>query len=183
MTPPASSRRPLWIVAVALLLAAAALWGSSRLVWSAELRDAGVRGTVLEEHTGAQISGALVPLAVLALAGVAGLVAASGWLRRVLGVVVALAGVAAGWIAVDGWRFGGFPAGAPAGQIFAGRGLALLAGILMLVAGLIAGKGAGRMAKLGARYQAPAGRKKAAKDPDTELWEALSEGEDPTTER
>jgi len=183
MTSPTPSRRPLWIVAVALLLAAAALWGSSRLVWFAELRDAGVRGMVLDKRTGAQESVALVPLAVLALAGVAGLVAAAGWVRRVLGVVVALAGIAAGWIAVEGWRFGGFPEGAPAAQIFAGRGLALLAGILMLVAGLSATKQAGRMAKLGARYEAPAGRRKAAKDPDTELWEALSEGEDPTTER
>lgn len=171
------------MVVAALLPAAAALWGSSRLVWSAELRDAGVRGMVLDKHTGAETTGALVPLAVLALAGVAGLIAASGWLRRVLGIVVALAGIAAGWLAIDGWRFGGFPEGAPAEQIFAGRGLALLAGILMLVAGLIAGKGAGRMAKLGARYEAPAGRKKAAKDPDTELWEALSDGEDPTTDR
>lgn len=171
------------MVAVALLVAASALWGSSRLVWFAELRDAGVRGMILDKHTGAQESGALAPLAVLALAGVAGLIAAGGWLRRVLGVVVALAGVAAGWVAIDGWRFGGFPEGAPVAQIFAGRGLALLAGILMLVAGLSATRRAGRMAKLGARYEAPAGRKKAAKDPDTELWEALSEGEDPTTER
>ncbi|OXM73484.1 MULTISPECIES: Trp biosynthesis-associated membrane protein [Amycolatopsis] len=183
MTSPTSSKRPLWMVAAALLLAAAALWGSSQLVWAAEPRDAGVRGMVLDRHTGAEQSGALVPLAVLALAGVAGLIAAGGWLRRVLGVVVALAGIAAGWIAVDGWRFGGFPEGAPVAQIFAGRGLALLAGILMLVAGLTAIKGAGRMARMGARYEAPAGRKKAAKDPDAELWEALSEGEDPTTDR
>src|SRR4051794_40195117 len=94
---PGTIRRPLWIIAAALLLGAAALWGSSRLVWSATSHDAGVRGVVLDLQTGAEHSGALVPLAVLALAGVAGMVATGGWPRRVLGVVLALAGLAACW--------------------------------------------------------------------------------------
>ncbi len=162
-----------------LLLGAAALWGSSRLVWSAQLRDAGVRGTILETQTGAQHSGALVPLAFLAVAGVAGAIATGGWPRRVLGGVLAVAGLWACWIAVDGVSFGGFPAGAPIWQIYLGRGLALLAGILVLLGGLISTRRAGAMPRLGARYSAPSVRK-AARDPDTELWEALSEGEDPT---
>ncbi|GAB2973545.1 hypothetical protein GCM10017788_70930 [Amycolatopsis acidiphila] len=162
-----------------LLLGAAALWGASRLVWSAQLREAGVRGTLLETQTGAQHSGALVPLALLGVAGVAGSIATGGWPRRVLGVILAVAGLWACWIAVDGVSFGGFPAGAPVWQVFTGRGLALLGGILVLLGGLMAIKNAGAMPRLGARYAAPSGQK-TARDPDTELWEALSEGEDPT---
>ncbi|WP_346053689.1 Trp biosynthesis-associated membrane protein [Amycolatopsis dongchuanensis] len=179
MTQPTPSKRPLWTLAVLLLLGAAALWGASRLVWSAEQHDRGVRGVVLETHTGAQVQGALVPLAVLAVAGVAGAVATGGWPRRVLGVLLALAGLWACWLAVDGLSFGGFPAGTPGWQIFTGRGLALLGGILVLLGGLIATRKAGSMPRLGARYAAPS-VKKTARDPDTELWEALSEGEDPT---
>lgn len=164
---------------VALFLGAAALWGASRLVWSAQPRDGGVRGTLLETQTGAQHSGALVPLALLAVAGVAGAVATGGWPRRVLGGILAVAGVWACWVAVDGVSFGGFPAGAPVWQLFTGRGLALLGGILVLLGGLSALKHAGAMPRLGARYAAPSAQK-TARDPDTELWEALSEGEDPT---
>lgn len=164
---------------MALLLGAAALWGSSRLVWTATLRDAGVRGMVLDKQTGAEHSGALVPLAVLALAGVAGMIATGGWPRRILGVLLALAGAAACWTAVSGFAFGGYPDGAPVAAIYSGRGLALLGGILMILGGLLATRRAGTMPRLGAKYAAP-GKRKTVRDPDTELWEALSEGEDPT---
>ncbi|MEC3980043.1 Trp biosynthesis-associated membrane protein [Amycolatopsis sp. H20-H5] len=170
------------MVTVALLLGSAALWGASRLVWFAEFRTAGVRGVVLDQVKGADRAGALVPLAILALAGIAGLIATGGWPRRVLGAVLALAGVAAVWTGVDGARISGFADGLPVTQLLLSRGLAVLGGILLAVGGLAAVKGAGRMPKLGARYSAP-GAKRAARDPDTELWEALSEGEDPTTAR
>lgn len=179
MTSPTPSKRPLWTVVVLLLLGAAALWGASRLVWTADVHDGGVRGPVLETHTGAQVSGALVPLAVLAVAGVAGVVAVGGWARRVLGVILAIVGLGACWIAVDGVRFTGFPDGTPVWQVFTGRGLALIGGILVVLGGLTATRRAGVMPRMGARYAAPSGRK-AARDPDTELWEALSEGDDPT---
>lgn len=178
----APARRPLWMIVVALLLGALALWGASRLTWYAEFRDGGVRGTVLYRETGEQRATALVPLALLALAGVAGVVATGGWARRVLGVVLALAGVAAVWAGVAGVRFTGYADGLPVTQMLLGRGLAVLGGILVAAGGLAAVKGAARAARLGARYAAPATRKKA-RDPDAELWEALSEGEDPTDVR
>ncbi|WP_245976419.1 Trp biosynthesis-associated membrane protein [Amycolatopsis palatopharyngis] len=173
-------KRPLWIVASALLLGAAALWGASRLVWFAEERDAGVRGVVLDTATGAQRAGALVPLAVLAVAGVAGMVATGGWPRRILGVVLGLAGLAACWLAVDGLRTSGYPEEAPVVEMFAGRGLAAAGGVLVLLGATLGVLKAARMPRLGARYSAPQ-RKTVARDPDTELWQALSEGEDPTS--
>lgn len=179
---PAASKRPLWMMVTALLLGAAALWGASRLTWFAEFRDGGVRGTVLYRETGEQQAAALVPLALLALAGVAGLVATGGWARRALGVVLALAGVAAVWLGVAGVRFSGYADGLPVTQMLLGRGLAVLGGILVATGGLAAVKGASRATRLGAKYAAPATRKKV-RDPDAELWEALSEGEDPTDVR
>ncbi|QWF83172.1 Trp biosynthesis-associated membrane protein [Amycolatopsis sp. CA-230715] len=174
--------RSLWLVSLLLLLSAAALWGSSRLVWVASARDAGVRGIVLDQRTGAEEASAVVPLALLALAGVAAMIATGGWPRRVFGAVLAVAGLAACWTAVNGVRFGGFPDGAPVAEIYAGRALALAGGILMVAAGLAGFKGAGRMPRLGARYSAP-GAKRTVRDPDTELWESLSDGEDPTASR
>jgi len=178
----APSKRPLWMVLTALLLGAAALWGASRMTWYAQFRDAGVRGMVLYTENGSQRAGALVPIAVLALAGVAGMVATGGWPRRILAVVLALGGVAACWVAFDGLRLSGYADGLPESQMLIGRGLAVLGGILLIIGGLGGVKGAGRMPKLGARYSAP-GTQRAARDPDIELWEALSEGEDPTARR
>jgi hypothetical protein len=166
----------------ALVLGAAALWGASRLTWFAEFRDAGVRGTVLYTENGAQRVGVLVPLALLALAGIAGMVAIGGWPRRALGAVLVLAGAAACWAGFSGLRLSGYADGLPVAQILIGHGLAELAGILVIAGGLIGIKGAGRMPRLGARYSAP-GAKRPARDPDTALWEALSEGEDPTAGR
>ncbi|MBB1153808.1 Trp biosynthesis-associated membrane protein [Amycolatopsis sp. DR6-1] len=173
------AKRPLWTIILALLLGALALWGASRMVWFAEFRDEGVRGTVLYTEPGEQRATALVPLAILALAGVAGAVATGGWLRRALGIVLVLAGAAGVWNGVAGIKFGGFAPGLPGTEIVLGHLIAVLGGILVALGGLAAIKWAGAARKLGARYAAP-GAKAARKDPDTELWEALSEGDDPT---
>nr|WP_202507709.1 Trp biosynthesis-associated membrane protein [Amycolatopsis rubida] len=170
----------MWTIILALLLGALALWGASRMVWFAEFRDEGVRGTVLYTEPGEQRATALVPLALLALAGVAGAVATGGWLRRALGIVLVLAGAAGVWNGVDGIEFGGFAPGLPGTEIVLGHLIAVLGGILVALGGLAAITWAGAARKLGARYAAPGAAKAARKDPDTELWEALSEGEDPT---
>jgi hypothetical protein len=174
--------RSSWLISLALLVASLLLWVSSRLVWTSEFRDAGVRGMVLDTHNGAQAAGALVPLAILALAGIAGMLAAGHWLRKVLAGVLVLAGIATGWIALSGISFGADHSGLPIVSMLIARSLALLAGILLLVAGLWGMRGTRRRSQLGSRYNAPGG-KQAARDPETELWEALSQGEDPTVAR
>ena len=173
-----AAKRALWLIVVALLLGAAALWGSSELTWFAEYRQAGVRGTVLHTETGAQRSTVLVPLALLALAGIAGVVATGGWARRILGVVLAAAGAALVAIGISGTDLSG-PWDYPAMTILAGHGLAVLGGLLLAAAGALSMRMARRMPKLGARYSSP-GEKRTARDPDTELWDSLSAGEDPT---
>lgn len=179
---PKRSHRLMWTVVVALLASAAALWGSSKLTWFAEYRDAGVRGTVLHTENGADHAGSLVPVAALAVAGIAGIVATGGWPRRLLGTLLAIAGVVACWSAVDGLRLGGYADGVPVGQILTGRGLALVGGLVLVAGAVLAIARARTMPRLGARYAPPATRRRAD-DADTDLWHALSEGEDPTTGR
>lgn len=180
--PAATEKRPLWIATTVLLLGAAALWGASRLTWFVTERDAGVRGVVLDEATGAQRAVALVPLAVLAVAGVAGLIATAGWARRVLGGVLGLAGLAACWVAVDGLHLSDYPEGAPVAEILTGRGLAAAGGLLVVAGGVLGLRMSSRVPRLGGKYSAPT-KKPVARDPDTELWQALSDGEDPTNGR
>ncbi|RZS34299.1 tryptophan-associated transmembrane protein [Herbihabitans rhizosphaerae] len=134
-----------------LLLGSVALWGSSRLDW--------------------ERPGALVPLALLALAGIAGLIATAGLARRVLGAVLALAGLAAAWLAVA--ADGGF----------APRGLAVAGGLLIVTGGVLVVRHAADLPRLGARYQASNAKPSTDGDPDADLWRALSEGRDPTEGR
>lgn len=154
-------KRPLWIAVLALLAGAAALWGSSRLSWTEPGSDIGAD---------ADAKRMLVPLAMLALAGVAGAVAVGGWARRVLGVLLVLAGGLAAWQGV----FADVAADSP----FAGRGLAVLGGVLVGLAGGVLAWFAARLPAMGGKYRAT-GR---SGDPDRDLWDELSAGDDPTAE-
>lgn len=163
-------RRPLWMVGGALIAAAAALWGSSRLAWTTEvLRHPGTDVTTLVSRTGGE-SRPLVPLAVLALAGVAAMIAVSGWPRRVLGGVLALAGVGAIALSVGSTDF------FPWGRILAGLG-----GLLMIIAGAVLVRFGATMPRLGAAYQRT-DTGGSTDDSDHEMWRALSLGKDPTTD-
>ncbi|MDV6012680.1 Trp biosynthesis-associated membrane protein [Haloechinothrix sp. LS1_15] len=168
--------RLLWLVLIGLLLGAAALWLSSRMRWSAEPVAHGLAGTVEQPETGAEAVPALVPLAVLVLAGIAGMLATRGWGRRVLCGVVGLAGTGGAALAVTGALDGPQPA----------HGVALLGGLLVLCAATVGAVAAATMPAMGVRYtrgaQAEHGQR-ATGYGDTELWDALSAGDDPTTDR
>lgn len=167
-----AGKRPLWMVVVLLLLGAGALWAASRLAWSQEAVDGGVRGTVQVRETGGQRAPALVPLAFLGLAGIAGMVATGGWVRRVLAVLLAVAGCAAAVLGISGLAGTGF------GEV--GPWAAVVGGLLLLTAAALAFRAAQDMPRLGARYE---NRRAADAAPgtDDDLWKALSEGQDPTT--
>jgi Tryptophan-associated transmembrane protein (Trp_oprn_chp) len=164
------TRRPLWMVAGALAGAAVALWASSRLAWTTELvRHPGTDVTTTISHGGAE-SKPLVPLAVLALAGVAAAVASTGWPRRVLGAVLGLAGFGAFAMSVGTSDF------FPWGRILAGVG-----GVLMMVAAAVLVRFGGRMPRLGTAYRRP-DTAAPVEDSDHAMWRALSLGKDPTTD-
>lgn len=137
------------MVAVSLAAAAAALWGSTRVGWGADIP---------------QFGGGL---ALVALAGFAGAVAVGGWAKRVVGGVVVLAGLLAGWSALT------------AGGGGLGRWIALLGAALLVVAGLLVIRLAARLPTLGVKYRSANARPRSG-DADKDMWDGLSHGEDPT---
>jgi uncharacterized membrane protein (TIGR02234 family) len=164
-----------------LVLGAGALWLSSRLTWSWSRQPTPLRGVQVVSVHGAGVPSALVPLAVLALAAVAAVLAIGGWGRRLVGLLVGVAGVVAVWAGTDGLSavFGAHPVGYPVSQVLLGHGLAMLAGLLLVAASVLVVRNAARLPGMGAGYQTPSAAKRR-RDPDTELWQALSEGHDPT---
>jgi uncharacterized membrane protein (TIGR02234 family) len=193
MTGSAPTARPgnrlMWTIVGLLALAALLLWGSSRFTWSWSITRSALRGNVVDQANGGTAVPALAPLALLALAAVAALVAIGGWLRRIVGVLLLAAGAAAVWLGISGLGgvFGAQPVGYPRSQILVAHGFALLGGVVLVGAAVLVLRYAARLPRLGAKYEAPpgagdrarAGGRRAA-NPDAELWQALSEGKDPT---
>jgi uncharacterized membrane protein (TIGR02234 family) len=186
-------KRRLTTLVVLLVAAALALWGAGQLVWLRAAFDSPLRGRVTLTATGGQLRPELAGLALLALAGVAALLAAGRWVRRLLGLLLAAAGV---WPVVrcGAWLIGGstvsWPgAPPPTGSVPAGPMvrtpaalLGVAGGLVLLLAGLAMLVWAARLPGMGSRYAAPADARRAP-DRDGELWRALDEGEDPTLTR
>jgi len=179
---------------VGLGVAAAVLWGSSRLTWLTATWDTSLRGRVDASATGAATEPVLVPWALLALAAIAGLLATSGWGRRVVGALLVVAGL---WVVLQGAGGlappapGALPAvaqvpGRPVGVDVAVAGpiLAAIGGLLLGGVGLLMVLAAPVLPRLGARYDAPTEKRPPTADrrpdPDQQLWKALDEGRDPT---
>ncbi|NKY52906.1 TIGR02234 family membrane protein [Nocardia vermiculata] len=83
------SARPVLPV-VLLAVGAAALWGSSRMTWVTLHSSDGLTEPRTQDLNGGLWFGALTPLALVLLASIAAVFATKGWLRRLVGVVVAL---------------------------------------------------------------------------------------------
>ncbi|MCG8919964.1 Trp biosynthesis-associated membrane protein, partial [Actinokineospora sp. PR83] len=113
----------------------------------------------------------VVPLAVLALAGVAGVLALGPVPRRVAGALLAAAGLVPVWQAATG-----------AGGAVPARLAVAVSGLVMAAAGVVLLIRGARLPRMGARYAAPGAAKESART-DDDLWQALSEGEDPTAGR
>jgi uncharacterized membrane protein (TIGR02234 family) len=178
---PPSRLRPLWTVIGLLVLGAVVLWLSSRLTWSWSRELTPLRGTIVVGKRGSEQAPALLPLAILSIAAVAAVFAIGGWGRRVVGMLVGIAGLAAVWVGVDGLPavFGAHTDDYPLSQVVTGHLLAVLGGLLVLGAGIQVIRHANGLPRLGGSYQTPSAAKRR-RDPDTELWQALSEGRDPT---
>ncbi|WP_328411589.1 TIGR02234 family membrane protein [Nocardia sp. NBC_00403] len=87
----AAPRRKYPIGAIVLLaIAAAALWGSSRLTWVTVSSTDGLTEPRTDHLNGGVWFGALTPLALVLLAAIAAVLATRGWLRRMVGVLIGL---------------------------------------------------------------------------------------------
>lgn len=190
----AASRGALTVTIVLLLAAAALLAGAATLGWAQVAVQVPLRGVVQVRLVGSAVLAALGPLALLALAAVAGVLATGGWARAVLGAVL----LAASWppagavlrIADGRWRTGTAIATAdlPARSVPTGASTVLLGGpvlaaggaVLLAMAGLVLVVRGYRMPRLGRRYQAPGARSAQLAPAEGRFWERMDAGEDPT---
>ncbi|MGW5383786.1 TIGR02234 family membrane protein [Nocardia sp. NPDC003963] len=203
-TPAPGSRYPVAAL-VLLAVAAAALWGSSRLTWVTVTSADGLTEPRTDELNGGVWFGALTPLALVLLAAVAAVLATRGWVRRVVGILVALIAAVTAVPALALLTGSGatreraavlaeLPGRAEVQELTTAPGSAALA-----MAGALAAFGAGLLLarmpagtkQLSGKYDAPATRKAAATRavqegasggplPERVLWDALDAGADPT---
>jgi uncharacterized membrane protein (TIGR02234 family) len=188
----ASPRRGLVVAIAELAVGAAIVLLSTQPTWLHVQVPGTTGGTALAvEVSGSQAAPVLVALGLLSLAGVVGLVATRGGVRRVVGLLLFLSAAAA-LVAV--LKVVGDPAAAAAGALRAESVDAAAASsatysltgwhwVTVVGTALVAWAGADTLWRsaawpaMGARYEAPAGdRREPAADP----WTALDRGEDPT---
>ncbi|MGH3763655.1 MAG: Trp biosynthesis-associated membrane protein [Pseudonocardiaceae bacterium] len=187
------ARKALVVTIVALIAASAALGAAAALGWARIDVQAPLRGIVPVRLAGSALLPVLGPLALLALAAVAAVLASGGWVRWLLGASLlgaAALPTAAVLRALDGrWLTGAAmsAAQAPARSVPVGSATVLLAGPALGAAGAVLLAAAGgvlvlrghRMPRLGRRYQTPAARPIPTL-PDGRFWERMDAGEDPT---
>lgn len=216
MTVDPSSRRPgrrlIGSAQVLLVVAAGALWASTRLPWVVVRSFDGLSPPKEVALSGGAWSTALLPLAVLLLAAAVAALAVRGWPLRALAALLALVSLAVGYLGVSLWVV---PDVAVRGAELAhvtvmslvgserrhwGAGVAVAAAAGVLIAAVLLMRAAGDRgsARVSAeRYAAPATRRSIARQDRTEagadepgtadlsermIWDALDEGRDPTRE-
>lgn len=188
----AAARRALTVTTMLLLAAAALLGGAAMLGWAQVAFRVPLRGIVQVRLEGSTVLPALGPLALLALAAVAGVLATGGWARAMLGVVL----LAAAWLPVGavlqiadgGSRTAIAAADLPARSVPTGATTVLLGGpvlaaggtVLIVAAGIVLVVRGHRMPRLGRRYQAPGARSTQPAPAEGQFWERMDAGEDPT---
>lgn len=179
-------RRGFTLGIVGCLLGSAALLFAAGQPWARVVLDHGVGApTSQQELTGGDVAGALTGLGLVGLAGVAGLIAARGGLRRLVDLVVLAAGTSAAVIAILGTardRIADVATAAAPGTAAtvvdqtAWPWVAVAGAVVLAVGGVLAAAGATVGGSLSARHEAPTASRSAAADP----WAALDRGEDPT---
>jgi uncharacterized membrane protein (TIGR02234 family) len=188
--------RLLAAICAGLAVAAGLLWAGSATVW---YRVAPAAGAPVE-LTGAQVAPWLGGTALLALAGVAGVVASGGVLRRLVGVLLALAGAAVLVAGVAAQFTEPYATDAPAAglpqppagvsvdalryqptEVTAAPLLVVVGAVALLVVGGLVAARERRLPRLGARYAAP-GERRPERDPDRAAWQELDAGRDPTAD-
>lgn len=159
------NRRVLLAAVLLLLSAAAALGGSAALDWARIGFSVPLRGSVPARVSGSELVPVLDPLALLALAAVAAVLATGGWARRLLGALLLLVAGLPGWGTLrvtDRERLiqvAEAPARAvPDGTVtvFAtGPALAAAGTVLLAAAGMLVLLRGQAMPRMGRRYRAP----------------------------
>ncbi|WP_406042737.1 Trp biosynthesis-associated membrane protein [Micromonospora sp. NBC_00898] len=169
--------------AVLLCLAGAGLafWAATR-TWSVELTARGSLPPSRHARTGADLLPWLSALALVALAGGGAVLATRGRVRRLLGGLLTLLGLA---VAAGGGY--GLTASFDGGVSRQWPAFCLVGGLIAAAGGLLTALRGGDWPAMGTRYERPA---RSAEQPATDgpavgrgtrdAWDALDRGEDPT---
>ncbi|WP_164479141.1 Trp biosynthesis-associated membrane protein [Nakamurella antarctica] len=177
----------------ALVVGAALSAGSAAVSWvSATFADE-LQGKLDVTSKGPT---ALLPLSLAALASLGAVLASRGWLRRVIGGVIVVAGLILLWLGGRGLID---PAsalrtdfarpveavGSPVSFIL-GPMMAVIGGLLVAVAGLLVVTGPAKKSAIGSRYERRSGTAKdVTMDQDLDgvaIWKALDAHQDPTAD-
>ncbi|WP_006246921.1 TIGR02234 family membrane protein [Mycolicibacterium tusciae] len=186
------------IAQLGLVLAAAALWGASRMTWVDVTSFDGLGQPRTATLSGGSWSTALVPLAVLLLATAIAALAVRGWPLRMLAVLAAVTSAGMGYLAISLWvtRDVGVRASnladAPVADLvgtqrhYGGAVITVVAAVVTLACAVLLLRSATKERSDATRYA----RRTAAQadEPDDaiserQLWDALDEGLDPTQDR
>ncbi|KWX68594.1 TIGR02234 family membrane protein [Mycobacterium sp. NAZ190054] len=178
-----------------LVLAAAGLWGASRLTWVQITSFDGLGQPKTTDLAGSTWSTALVPLALLVLAAAVAALAVRGWPLRVLAVLVAGASAGMGYLAISLWVIADDAvratrlADVPVTDLldtqrhYTGAVVTLVAAVLSLLGAVLLMRSATHRRAEASRYT----RRRAAGDDigdvglsERMIWDALDEGRDPT---
>lgn len=181
-----------------LVLAAAGLWGASRLPWVKLTSFDGLGPPRTTTLSGASWSTALVPFAVLLLAGAVAALAVRGWVLRLLSVLVAVVSAGAAYLAITLWTT---PDVAPRAAHIAdvpvvwlvgssrpswGAALTLASAVATLLAAVLLMRAAVKGSPHAPKYASRSQRRAAVRG-DSEvtpsertIWDELDEGRDPT---
>lgn len=195
--PATGGRRVLRAAQVLLVVAAAGLWVASRLTWVELNTFDGLGPPKLVTLSGAGWSSALLPLALLLLAAALATLAVRGWALRALAVLVALASLATGYLAIStletpdvaarGAELSHVPLVELVGskRYYPGPAIILVAAVGILVAAALLMRAAASAGPTATKYLAPAARRSAAPRGDEALsertmWDELDQGRDPT---
>jgi uncharacterized membrane protein (TIGR02234 family) len=178
-----------WTLAACLVGSVLAAYAVTR-TWSLQLTPRIGMSDLRTARTGTDASPWVIGLALVALAGTGALLATRGLVRRVLGVLLALAGAGVAVGAVVG-RVGLDPGAAGAGATV-WPVLCVLGGVIIAAGGVTAARFGAGWPTMSARYDrkpvAPSQYSPAEKASDPDLapadhrtaWDALDRGDDPT---
>jgi uncharacterized membrane protein (TIGR02234 family) len=185
---------------LSLLLAAGALWVASRMTWVEVSSFDGLGQPQTATLNGGAWSTALVPLAVILLAGALKSTIGPRWQLRLLAVVVGALSAVIAYLAISLWvipdvavRAAGL-AEVPLADLVStqrhywGAVVTLIAAVLTLAGAVLLMRAPVKVESDDEKYEAPARRREAARrrastgDDMSErmMWDALDEGRDPT---
>lgn len=195
-TPDRPGRRAIRTAQALLVVAAGGLWAASRLTWVGLQTFDGLGPPKLVTLSGSDWSSALLPSALLLLATAVAALAVRGWPLRMLALLVAVASLATGYLAIS---LGVVPDVAVRGadlahvpvltlvgsqRHYAGAAITLAGSVCTLIGAVLLMRAAPARGSA-TQYLTPAARRSLAQRGEESMsertiWDALDDGYDPT---